>query len=178
MKFLPTPLAGAFVVELEPSRDERGDFARTFCEQEFGARGLATRWPQMNRSVNRRKGTLRGLHFQAAPHAEAKLVRCVRGALFDVIVDLRPDSPTRHRWFGAELDAASGRALYVPEGFAHGFQTLTDDCEVLYLMSRPFEPDAARGVRWNDPVLAIAWPLADPTVSERDAALPRLGAAT
>jgi len=175
VKFRATPLAGAFIVELEPSEDERGRFARTFCEAEFRAHALNTAWPQMNASVNRRKGTLRGLHLQRAPHAETKLVRCVRGAIFDVMVDLREDSPTRLRWFGAQLNAENGLALYIPEGFAHGFQSLQDDCEVLYLMSRPFQASAAGGVRWNDPALKIAWPLKDPIVSEKDAALPLVG---
>lgn len=174
MKFSETPLAGAWIVDLEPIEDVRGHFARTFCEVEFAAHGLNVRWPQMNSSFNRRKATLRGLHYQADPFGEIKLVRCVRGGIFDVMVDLRADSPTRHRWFGAELTAANGRALYIPTGFAHGFQTLEDDSEVAYLMSTPLEASASRGIRYDDATLAIAWPLADPILSARDAALPTL----
>lgn len=171
MKFSETPLAGAWVIDLDPIADERGYFARTFCEQEFGAHGLNVRWPQMNSSFNRRKATLRGMHYQAAPWAEIKLVRCVRGSIFDVMVDLRPESPTLHRWFGAELSAANGKALYVPEGFAHGFQALADGSEVFYLMSASVEASAARGIRWDDPLLKITWPLKDPILSAKDAAL-------
>ena len=168
MKFRPTPLEGALVVELERIEDDRGFFARSFCEAEFRARGLNPAVAQCNVSWNRRKGTLRGLHFQAKPHEEAKLVRCTRGAIWDVVVDLRDDSPTRLRWHAVELSADNRLALFVPGGFAHGFQTLQDDSEVLYQMAESYRPELARGVPWNDPKLAIAWPLADPILSERD----------
>lgn len=168
MKFLPTPLAGAYVVELERLEDERGFFARSFCEEEFRKHGLRQAIAQCNVSWNRRRGTLRGLHFQVAPHEEAKVVRCTRGAIWDVIVDLREGSATRLRWHAVELSAENRRALYVPEGFAHGFQTLDDDSEVLYQMSESYYPELARGVRWDDPRLGIKWPISDPILSERD----------
>ena len=170
MKFLPTPLAGAYVVELEPVRDERGFFARSFCQEEFREQGLKPAIAQCNVSWNRRRGTLRGLHYQAAPHQEAKVVRCTRGAIWDVIVDLREGSPTRLRWHAIELSADNRLACYVPEGFAHGFQTLADDSEVLYQMSEFYHPDLARGLRWDDPKLGIRWPLAAAILSERDRA--------
>lgn len=172
MIFRQTPLAGAFLVDLERHTDERGFFARTFCEREFAAHGLATRFPQANTSWNRHTGTLRGMHWQAAPHAEAKLVRCTSGAVFDVIVDLRRSSPTRLAWFAAELSAENRTALYIPEGFAHGFLTLADDTEVSYLMSASYAPEAARGLRYDDPRLAIRWPSAPQVVSERDRTYP------
>lgn len=171
---MPTPLAGAYAVELERLEDERGFFARSFCRDEFRSRGLASVVAQCNVSWNPRRGTLRGLHFQAAPHEEAKLVRCTRGAIWDVIVDLREGSPTRLRWHALELTAENRTALYVPEGLAHGFQTLSDDAEVLYQMSVPYHADLARGVRWDDPRIGIRWPLADPIVSARDRAYPLL----
>jgi dTDP-4-dehydrorhamnose 3,5-epimerase len=174
LKFLPTPLAGAFVVELARIEDERGFFARSFCQEEFRGHGLSPLVAQCNVSWNRRKGTLRGLHYQAKPHEEAKLVRCTRGAVWDVIVDLRDGSPTRLRWHAVELNADNRLAFYIPEGFAHGFQTLQDDTEVLYQMSESYHPDLARGVRWDDPKLGIAWPLFDPVISERDRAYPLL----
>ena len=165
-----TPLSGAFVVEIEPLRDERGLFARTFDREQFAEHGLASDVVQSSVSYNARAGTLRGLHYQAEPHAEEKLVRCVRGAILDVIVDLRTDSPTYCGWFGVELDQESRRALYIPKGMAHGFQTLTADAEVLYQMSTPYVPGAGRGVRWDDPAFGIRWP--DPederTLSGRD----------
>ena len=167
-------LSGAFLVDLERIEDDRGFFARAFCADEMAARGLATTFVQSNISYNRRRGTLRGLHYQAPPHEEAKLVRCIRGAIFDVIVDLRAGSPTLHRSHAVELSAANRRALYVPPGFAHGFQSLTDDAEVLYLMSAAYQPEAARGVRYDDPALAIAWPLPPTAISDKDRALPRL----
>ena len=176
MTFLPTPLAGAYVVELEQRMDERGFFARSFCQEEFKAQGLDPRIAQTNVSYNRRRGTLRGMHFQAVPYAEAKLVRCTQGAIWDAIIDLRPDSPSFKRWHGIELSAANRRALYVPEGFAQGFQTLADDSEVLYLMSQFYRPDSARGLRWDDPAFGIAWPIANPQLSERDRGLPYFGA--
>lgn len=178
MKFVPTPLDGAFVVEPEPVSDDRGFFARSFCQNEFRAHGLEPAAAQCNISFNRKRGTLRGLHFQAKPHEEAKLVRCTRGTIWDVIVDLREGSPTRHLWFSAELSADNYRALYVPAGFAHGFQTLVDDSEVLYLMSEFYHPESARGLRWDDPVLGISWPFSDPVLSPRDRSYPLLANAT
>ena len=168
MKLSPVSLAGAFVIDLERIEDDRGFFARSFCAEDFRKAGLDPAVAQCNVSFNARRGTLRGLHFQAAPREEAKLVRCTRGAIFDAIVDLRADSPTRRKWFGAELSAANRRALYVPKGFAHGFQTLVDDSEVLYMMSEFHDPGLARGVAWNDPAFAIEWPISNPFISERD----------
>ena len=156
MRFTPAPLAGAFIVDVERFEDARGFFARTFCEQEFAAHGMAQRPMQSNVSFNAIRGTLRGMHFQRAPHAEAKLVRCTAGKIFDVIVDVRDDSPTCYQWFGIELDSQSRRALYITEGFAHGFQTLTDATEVFYEMFNLFQPGYSDGLRWDDPALAIA----------------------
>ena len=172
MKFIETPLAGAFVIELERIDDERGFFARTWCEDEFRARGLDAHVAQCNVSFNHRKGTLRGMHYQAVPHVESKVVRCTRGAIYDVIIDLRAASPTRNRWFAAELTADNRRALYVPREFAHGFLTLQDDAEVFYQMGRAYVEGAGRGVRWNDPAFAIEWPAAPHGISERDANWP------
>jgi dTDP-4-dehydrorhamnose 3,5-epimerase len=172
MRFEPTPLAGAVVVELERRADARGFFARTFCRDEFVAAGLPAEFVQASVSYNTRRGTLRGMHFQAAPREEPKLVRCTQGAIHDVIIDLRRDSPTHRKWFAVELSAENHRALYVPPGFAHGFQTLVDDCEILYQMAERYATELARGVRWNDPAFAIAWPIADPFMSERDATYP------
>ena len=166
-------LGGARLIEVHRHEDERGYFARTFCEEAFAAAGLPARWPQMNLSHNAHRGTVRGMHFQRAPHEEAKVVRCVRGAIFDVVVDLRPDSATYARWFGVELTSANAKSLYVPAGFAHGFQVLEADSDVLYLMSYRYQPDAAAGLRWDDPSVGIEWPLAA-TVGERDARLPLL----
>jgi dTDP-4-dehydrorhamnose 3,5-epimerase len=170
--FQPSPLAGAFVVELERREDERGFFARSFCQDEFAKHGLNPRLVQCNVSFNTRRGTLRGMHYQAKPHEEAKVVRCTQGAVWDVMVDLRPESATFKRWQGVELSAANRRALYIPEGLAHGFQTLTDDAELLYLMSEFYHPESARGVRWDDPAFRIEWPLQDPHMSERDRTYP------
>lgn len=172
MIFAPAPLVGAYVIELELLEDERGFFARSFCQDEFAAHGLNPCLAQCNVSFNRRRGTLRGMHFQGAPHEEAKLVRCTQGAIWDVVVDLRASSPTFKRWHAVELSAANRRSLYVPEGVAHGFQTLTEDSEVLYLMSTSFRPEAARGVRWDDPAFGIDWPIAQPFMAERDRAFP------
>jgi dTDP-4-dehydrorhamnose 3,5-epimerase len=174
LKFVETSLPGAYVLELERLEDERGFFARTWCRDEFAARGLESEMAQCSLSSNRRRGTLRGMHYQAAPHQEAKVVRCIRGAIYDVIVDLRRHSPTWRRWASVELTADNRRALYVPKDFAHGFQTLTDDAEVYYEISTPYAPGSGRGVRWNDPVLAIEWPVADPILSERDRSYPDL----
>ena len=174
MRFLAALLTGAWVIEPELLGDERGWFARTFDAEEFHARGLNPAVVQCNASFNARSGTLRGMHYQAEPHGESKLVRCVRGAIFDVAVDLRPDSPTYRRWHGVELSAENARAFYIPAGLAHGFQTLTDDCEVLYQMGHRYVPGAARGVRWDDPVFAIEWPepRGERTISEKDRAYP------
>jgi len=172
VKFRETPLSGAVIVELEPHVDDRGFFARTYCDREFAAQGLPTAWPQCNLSRNRRAGTLRGMHFNAPPHEEAKLVRCASGAIWDVIVDIRPGSPTRLRWFGLELSAQAGNALFISEGFAHGFLTLRDDTDVTYQMGRLFEGAAARGLRWDDPRIDIAWPAVPTVISDRDRALP------
>jgi dTDP-4-dehydrorhamnose 3,5-epimerase len=158
MRFQPLPFAGAYLIEPELKVDERGFFARTWCRREFETHGIICDWVQCNTSFNRRRGTLRGLHYQVAPWQEAKLVRCTRGAIFDVIVDLRPWSPHCGAWQPFELTADNGRTLFIPEGFAHGFQTLADDTEVFYQMSREFHAEARRGVRWNDPALRIAWP--------------------
>lgn len=173
--FVPTPLAGAYIVNTTPLRDDRGFFARTFCRGEFVERGLNPDVAQCNVSHNRQRGTLRGLHFQVEPHAEAKVVRCTQGVVWDVIVDLRAGSSTYRKWFGIELSAGLHNALYVPEGFAHGFQTLTEDAEVLYMMSESYYPESARGARWDDPAFGIEWPIADPTMSERDRNFPLLG---
>jgi len=168
-----TPIVGAFVAEVEPARDDRGLFARTFDRELFAARGLAADVVQSSVSYNVRAGTLRGLHYQADPHGEEKLVRCVRGAIHDVIVDLRPDSPTYCGWFGLDLDEESRRALYIPKGIAHGFQTLADASEVLYQMSTAYVPEAARGVRWDDPAFGVRWPDAvERTMSDRDRSYP------
>jgi dTDP-4-dehydrorhamnose 3,5-epimerase len=175
MRFLPTRLKDAVLIEPERRTDERGFFARVFCEEEFAAAGLPTRFPQTNASGSARAGTVRGLHYQVAPHAEAKVVRCTRGAIFDVIVDLRPDSPTHLAWQGFELTAEAGGMLYVPEGFAHGYQTLLDDTEVTYPVSRPYAPGAEAGIRYDDPAFGIAWPLPASIVSDKDRAWPYIG---
>ena len=175
MIFVPTPLPGAYVLDLKRLEDERGFFARAFCQDEFKAQGLNTAVAQCNVSFNARRGTLRGMHFQASPHAEAKVVRCTQGAIWDVIIDLRADSRTFRQWYGVELSQGTRRALYVPEGFAHGFQTLADDSEVLYVMSEFFHPECAGGVRWDDPAFGIEWPVADPLISDRDRNYPLLG---
>lgn len=168
MKFTTTPIPGVWLVEMERSEDDRGWFARSWCAKEFEAHGLNPRLVQCNVSFNKKKGALRGMHWQAAPHAEAKLVRCTSGAIYDVALDLRPDSPTFRKWFAAELTADNGRSLYIPEGCAHGFQTLTDDAEVFYQMSESYHPESARGARWNDPAFGIQWPLPEPLISDRD----------
>jgi len=166
--FTELDLPGAHVIDLEPHRDERGFFARTWCRREFWDHGLETRIAQCNLSYNRRRGTLRGMHYQAPPHGEVKLVRCVRGAFVDVIVDLRPESATRGCHAAVELTAENRRALYVPRGFAHGFQTLEDDTEILYQMSEFHAPEHARGYRHDDPAFGIEWPVEPPIVNDRD----------
>jgi dTDP-4-dehydrorhamnose 3,5-epimerase len=169
MIFTETELPGAYVLDLERREDDRGFFARAWCMNELGDHGLETRIVQANVSFNHRKGTLRGMHMQVAPHAEVKVIRATRGSILDVVVDLRPDSPTFKRWTGVELSAANGRALYVPEGFAHGYQTLEDDTETWYLITAYYEPSAGRGVRWDDPAFGIEWPeVEERTINERD----------
>ncbi|HEY7953341.1 MAG TPA: dTDP-4-dehydrorhamnose 3,5-epimerase [Solirubrobacteraceae bacterium] len=172
----PTELSGVVVIELEPASDERGSFARTFDAELFAAHGLDASVVQCNTSFNACAGTLRGLHYQAAPHGEGKLVRCTRGRVFDVALDLRPDSSTHRRWLGFELDADGARSLFIPAGCAHGFQTLVDGSEVHYQMTYAYVPEAARGVRWDDPAFTIAWPEppggCERLLSERDRAFP------
>ena len=168
MEFRSTKLRDAYLIQLEPARDNRGFFARTFCVEEFAAHGLETNYPQHSISFSTRKGTLRGMHYQRDPHSEAKLVRCTQGAILDVIIDIRPDSPTYRRWQEFELSSANGHQLHIPKGFAHGFQTLTNDVEVNYLISAPYEPEAAHGIRYDDPAFGISWPLSVTEISERD----------
>ncbi len=176
MRFLSLRPEGAYLVELEPLEDERGAFARSFCRDEFAAHGLATSFVQHNVSRNLRAGTLRGLHYQCAPHGEAKLLRCVRGSAHAVVLDLRRATPTFGRWAAVQIDAAGGAALYVPEGCACGFQTLEDDTELHYQMSAPHHPPSARGIRWDDPAFAIEWPPASPRIlSANDASWPAWG---
>jgi dTDP-4-dehydrorhamnose 3,5-epimerase len=172
MIFRETELSGVHVVELEPQRDDRGWFARVWDPDEFAAVGLEPNVAQISLASNSRRGTLRGLHFQAEPHTEAKLVACVRGALYDVVVDLRPNSATYRQWLGIELRAGVERLLFVPEGFAHGYLTLADDTEALYLISTPYSAEAARGVRWDDPAFGIEWPSEPAVISERDRSWP------
>ena len=174
MIFRETELAGSFVIDPERIEDGRGFFARTWCRDEFAMHGLEPALVQCNTSFNARRGTLRGMHYQAEPHAEVKLVRCTGGAILDVIVDLRPESPTHLRWVGVELSAENGRMLYIPAGFAHGFQTLRDETEVFYQMSEFFHPECAGGVRWDDPRLAISWPLEPVNISAKDQQYPLL----
>jgi dTDP-4-dehydrorhamnose 3,5-epimerase len=174
MIFTTTRFDGAWLIDIEPREDERGFFARTWCREELAAQGLDTEIAQESLSYNLRRGTLRGLHFQRSPHEEIKIVRCTRGAIFDVIVDLRPRSPTYLRWQGFELTADNRRALYVPEGFAHGFQTLIDEVEVGYQISAFYVPEAAGGYRHNEAAFSIAWPLPVTVISERDIAWPPL----
>ena len=168
MRFVETELSGAWLVESEPVADERGRFMRTFCEKEIADIGLPTRFVQHSQSHSVRKGTLRGMHFQIAPYAEVKLVSCIRGGIFDVIIDMRAASATRHKWVGFELTPDNRRQVYVPAGFAHGFQTLTDDAVVSYMISQFYAPQASVGLRYDDPVFAIEWPSTPTALSERD----------
>lgn len=168
MRFIASGLPGAYVIEPDLISDARGFFARTYCRDEFESKGLNPNLAQCNVSYNTRRGTLRGMHYQVSPHPEAKLVRCTHGAMFDVVVDLRPDSATFRKWFGVELTSVNRKAVYVPEGFAHGFLTLTDDTEVLYHMSEFFHAECASGIRWDDPVFSIQWPGDVKVISERD----------
>lgn len=172
MRFFETDLDGARLIELEPIRDERGFFSRSFCVKEFAAQSLETNFVQHSLSYSAAGGTLRGMHFQAAPHSEVKVVDCVKGAIWDVIIDIRPDSPTYRKWQGFELTAENRRQLYIPAGFAHGFQTLSDNTEVHYLISAFYEPSAARGLRYDDPSFAIRWPLPIAVISAKDLAWP------
>jgi dTDP-4-dehydrorhamnose 3,5-epimerase len=172
MKFTKTWLTGAWLIEIEPRRDERGVFARTFCRREFEEHSLETNLVQCSLSFNHVQGTLRGVHFQRPPCQEAKIVRCTAGAIFDVIVDLRTDSPTFLKHFAVQLTAENHRMLYVPKNFAHGFQTLADESEVFYQMSEFYSPETAAGLRWNDPALAIQWPLPVSMISDQDATYP------
>jgi dTDP-4-dehydrorhamnose 3,5-epimerase len=170
MRFLATDIAGVVIVEAEPHRDERGGFARLHCPEDFAAAGIPFAPVQTSLSSNPHAGTLRGMHFQKAPYAETKLVRAVRGRIFDVAVDLRPGSPTCHQWLGVELSAANQRALFIPEGVAHGFLTLEPDSDVLYQIAPAFTPGHAAGVRWDDPAFAIRWPQVPALMSPADAA--------
>ena len=172
MRFRETELAGAWLIELEPHHDERGFFARAFCEEELATHGLPTHFPQANLSRNDRRGTLRGMHYNAAPFREAKIIRCTAGAIWDAIVDLRQGSPTRLRWIGVEMSAEKGNALFVPEGFAHGYITLQDRTDVHYLMGRSYVASAARGLRWDDPRIGMRWPITPAVISARDRGYP------
>lgn len=168
MRFIETKLQGAYVIEIEPISDRRGFFARSWCQQEFRDRRLNPNLAQCNISFNIKKGTLRGMHYQIKPHEEVKLVRCTQGSIYDVIVDIRPESATFKSWFAIELSAANRQMLYIPKGFAHGFETLEDNTEVFYQMSDFFHPESAKGIRWNDPEFGIEWTLTDKTISEKD----------
>lgn len=168
MKFIKTDLNGVFLVELDLIEDERGFFARTYCVKEFLRNGLNPQLAQCNISYNRKRGTLRGMHFQADPHGEAKLVRCIRGAIFDVVIDLRPNSQTFEKWIGIELSDKQPTLLYIPEGCAHGFQTLEHNTELFYQMSYPYVAEAAHGLRWNDPYFNIQWPIEEKIISVKD----------
>jgi dTDP-4-dehydrorhamnose 3,5-epimerase len=172
MKFHGAPLAGAYTIELEKRGDDRGFFARLFCENEFSKAGLTPKFVQVNNSLSAKKGTLRGMHYQLPPRAEVKVVRCVRGSLWDAILDLRPDSPTFGKSFGAELSAENRLMMYVPRGFAHAILTLTDDAEAIYLVSEFYGPQEERGVRWNDPKFNVSWPIEPLEISPKDATWP------
>jgi len=168
VQFYPTRLRDAWLIQLKRARDARGFFARTFCVEEFAARGLETNYPQHSISYSARRGTLRGMHYQRDPHGESKLVRCAKGAIWDVIIDIRPASPTYRNCQEFELSSVNGHQLYIPKGFAHGFQTLSDDVEVNYLISEPYKPQSACGIRHDDPTFGIAWPLPVTEISEKD----------
>jgi dTDP-4-dehydrorhamnose 3,5-epimerase len=176
MIFGKTQLDGAWLIDIDPKQDERGFFARTWCRRELAARGLDTEIAQESVSYTRHRGAVRGLHFQRSPHEETKIVRCARGAIFDVIIDLRPSSPTYLRWRGFDLTADNRRAVYIPKGFAHGFQTLTEDVEIAYQISEFYAPGAAAGYRYNDSAFAIVWPLPVTVISERDLGWPDFAA--
>ena len=172
MKFEETPLPGAYIIEFEKHEDERGYFARTYCQKEFRSHGLQDTFVQSNVSYNKQRGTLRGMHYQAEPYGEVKVVSCTAGEIYDVIIDLRPDSETYCRWFGLNLSESNDRSLYIPKGFAHGFQTIRDNSIVYYQMGEFYHPEYARGVRWNDPLFGINWPLPVSTVSGKDSNYP------
>lgn len=174
MLFIETKLAGGYIIELEKIEDDRGFFARTFCQREFEAHGLNPRIAQCSVSFNRRKGTLRGMHYQVAPYEESKLVRCTMGAIYDVAVDLRPESRTFKQWVAVELTGENGRMFYIPQGLAHGFQTLVDNTEVFYQMSEFYHPQCARGVRWDDPAFGMSWPIKEVIISIKDASFAAL----
>ena len=172
MLFQKTTLEDAWLIQLEPARDSRGFFARTFCVEDFAAHGLETNYPQHSVSFSQHRGTLRGMHYQREPHSEVKLVRCIKGAICDVIIDIRPSSPTYRRWQAFELSESNGTQLYIPKGFAHGFETVSADVVVNYLISEPYTAMAAFGIRYDDPTFGIAWPLPISTISDRDARWP------
>ena len=172
MRFNTTTIPGVWQIEPERHVDQRGFFARTWCEREFADHGLPTHFVQCNVSYNEQRGTLRGMHYQAAPHGEGKLIRCTRGAIYDVALDVRPDSPTFSHWFAVELDEHTRDMLYIPPGVAHGFQALTDAAEVFYQMTEFHHPESARGIRWNDPAFGIEWPLPVTEMSDKDRRLP------
>ncbi len=174
MKFVATPLSGAHTIDLEPFSDERGWFARFYCEKEFAQIGHVKSWVQLNHSTSYKKGTLRGMHYQLPPFSEIKMVRCIAGAVYDVIIDVRKGSATFLQWFGVELSAENKKMLYIPEGFAHGFQCITDNCELIYHHSEFYTPNAEVGIRYNDPMINIKWPLPIGSISERDASHPYL----
>jgi dTDP-4-dehydrorhamnose 3,5-epimerase len=176
VKFSPTALAGACIIDIEPVPDERGFFARSWCREEFAKHGLNPDLAQCSISFNKKHGTLRGMHYQAKPHEETKVVRCTRGAIYDVIVDLRPESSTFRKWIAVELSADNRRMLYVPPGFAHGFQSLVDDTEVFYQISTFYHPESARGARWNDPAFGIEWPVTERVISDKDRQYPDFSA--
>lgn len=172
MKFLETKLDGVFEIDLDLNVDERGFFARSWCEREFGNQGLESKLVQCSISLNHRKNTLRGIHYQEAPFAETKLVRCTAGSVYDVVLDLRRESPSFKQWFGIFLSAENRKSIYIPKGCGHGFLTLTDDAEILYQMSEFYHPEGARGVRWNDPSFHVLWPENVEVISERDRTYP------
>lgn len=176
MKFTELPLEGAYLIEIKLLEDERGFFARNWCRDEFDERGLKTEIAQCSTSFNRKKGTLRGMHYQAQPHEETKIVRCTRGSVYDIIVDIRPFSPTYKKWLSFELTADNRKSLYIPAGFAHGFQTLEDETELFYQISEPYRAELARGIRWNDPAFDFRWPIESLIISERDRSFPDFSA--
>lgn len=172
MIFRETELEGVYIIEPEKKYDERGFFARAWCAEEFEAKGLVSRFVQCNISYNKVKGTVRGMHYQCKPYEETKLVRCTRGVIFDVVIDLRPESPTYCKWLALQLSGRNYKMLYIPGGFAHGFQTLEDDTEVFYQMSEFYHPECSRGIRWNDPFFKIVWPEEIKLISEKDSSYP------
>lgn len=168
MKFTETKIPGVYIIDIEPATDERGFFARTFCEKELAAHGLCTRFVQNSISLNKKKGTLRGMHFQAEPYQEIKIVSCNKGAIFDVALDIRKDSPAFKCWTSCELTGDNHRMIYIPQGCAHGFQTLQDDCQVSYQISEFYRPECSRGIRWDDPAIGIKWPIKEKIISQKD----------